>query len=333
MRPVHVPRALRACSKADYLMRKIRFTRTRPLGLAATAVLLGATLTACGSSTSSTASAASASPSANGMGGMAGTSAGAATSGMSGMDEPMYTGTGLSATASGFALVPSTDSAALSAGKAVSLSFRIEDSSGVTVTSFEDDQTKLMHLYVVRSDLSGFQHVHPTMAADGTWNASLAAMAPGTYRAYASFITKNSSGTPTALVLSNQFTVTGTASTTVQPAASAASNSAQVDGYTVTLSGGLMAGMEHTLTATITKNGTPVTDLQPYLDSYAHLTAFHQGDMAFAHLHPQGTVNGDHGGPTLTFDATMAAPGDYRLFLQFQTGGVLHTAAITVRVS
>ncbi|HZE01023.1 MAG TPA: hypothetical protein VE155_04575 [Pseudonocardiaceae bacterium] len=30
----------------------------------------------------------------------------------------------------------------------------------------------------------------------------------------------------------------------------------------------------------------PVTDLQPYLDTYAHLTAFHGGDLAFADLHP-----------------------------------------------
>ena len=312
-------------------MRTIRFTHARRLGLAVTAALLGTMLAACGSNARTAATATSSRT--TGMSGMAGMSASASASGMSGMsgmDEPMYTGTGLSATASGFTLVPTTASTALPTGKAVSLSFLIEDSSGMAVTSFEDDQTKLMHFYVVRSDLSGFQHVHPTMAADGTWTASLAAMAPGTYRAYASFTTNNSSGTPTALVLSEQFTVAGAAATTGLPAAS---SSTQVDGYTVTLAGDVMAGMEHSLTATITKNGTPVTDLQPYLDTYAHLTAFHQGDMAFAHLHPQGTVNGDHGGPTLTFDAMMAASGDYRLFLQFKTSGVLHTAAITLHVS
>jgi hypothetical protein len=154
-------------------------------------------------------------------------------------------------------------------------------------------------------------------------------MTPGTYRMYASFITKDSGGTAVALVLSKQFTVAGTATTTALPAAT---SSTQIDGYTVTLSGDLMAGMEHTLTATVTKNGAPVTDLQPYLDTYAHLTAFHEGDLAFAHLHPQGAVNGDHGGPTLTFAAQMAKTGSYRLFLQFQTAGVLHTAAITLHV-
>lgn len=315
-------------------MRTLRFTVSRRLQAASLAALLGAALTACASSTSPTASSSTGSGMA-GMTGMSGTASPTASSmsgmsGMSGMDEPMYTGTGLSATSGGFTLVPSAAGAGLPAHRAVSISFRIEDSMGMALTSFQDDQTKLMHFYVVRSDLTGFQHVHPTMAKDGTWTANLAAMAPGTYRAYASFNTNKDNGNEIALVLSKQFTVAGTASATTLPEAS---TTAEVDGYTVTVSGDMMAGMEHTLTATITKNGTPVTDLQPYLDTYAHLTAFHQGDMAFAHLHPQGTVNGDHGGPTLTFDATMATSGNYRLFLQFQTGGVVHTAAFTLPVS
>jgi hypothetical protein len=88
--------------------------------------------------------------------------------------------------------------------------------------------------------------------------------------------------------------------------------------------------MEHPLTVTITRGGKPVTDLQPYLDTYAHLTAFHEGDTAFAHLHPTTTVNGDHGGPELTFHAELPTAGNWRLFLQFQTAGTLHTAALTL---
>jgi len=123
--------------------------------------------------------------------------------------------------------------------------------------------------------------------------------------------------------------VPGTVTSTPLPAAS---GTAQVDGYTVTVKGDLMAGMEHSLTATITQGGKPVTDLEPYLDTYAHLTAFHQGDSAFAHLHPTTPVNGDHGGPTLSFHAELPTSGNWRLFLQFQTGGKLHTAALTLPV-
>jgi hypothetical protein len=69
-------------------------------------------------------------------------------------------------------------SGAMPSGQPVTLKFRITDSMGMAVTSYQDDQTKLMHFYVVRSDLSGFQHVHPEMATDGTWTANLSAIAP-----------------------------------------------------------------------------------------------------------------------------------------------------------
>ncbi|SEP53326.1 hypothetical protein SAMN04489732_12650 [Amycolatopsis saalfeldensis] len=245
---------------------------------------------------------------------------------MPGMDgSAMPSGDGLAPSASGFRFAPTTTS--LPAGQAAPVRFQIQGADGKPVTAFEPDQTKLMHFYLIRSDLTGFQHVHPEMAADGTWTAPVAALQAGTYRAYASFITKDGTGKAVPLVLSEQLTVPGTP--TVQPVPPA-STTTQVDGYTLTLSGNVHSGMPGTLTVAVSKDGQPITDLQPYLDTYAHLTAFHEGDLAFAHLHPEGAVSGDHGGPTLSFHAELPKAGNWRLFLQFQTAGVLHTAAITL---
>jgi len=206
----------------------------------------------------------------------------AADQGMSGM-AGMTTGNGLTAESSGFTFTPVTS--ALPAGKPASFQFRIQAADGKPVTAFEPDQTKLMHFYLIRSDLSGFQHVHPTMAADGTWTAPLATAQPGSYRAYTSFITKDATGAPVPLVLSRPLKVPGAAAVTALPAAS---TTTQVDGYTLTSDiNQFMSGMDHPLTITVDKNGQPVTDLQPYLDTYAHLTALHEGDLAFAHLHPR----------------------------------------------
>ncbi len=247
--------------------------------------------------------------------------------GMSGMG-PMAGGDGLTAESAGFRFAPTVTS--MPAGQPVAFGFRIVDAGGKPVTTFEPDQTKLMHFYLVRSDLTGFQHVHPAMTDDGTWTAPLRPAEPGSYRAYSSFVTSDAAGKAVPLVLSEQITVPGAAATTPLPAAS---RTAGADGYTLNLAGEqLMADMSHELTVTVSKDGQPVTDLQPYLDTYAHLTAFHERDLAFAHLHPHGTVNGDHGGPALTFEATLPESGNWRLFIQFQTGGVLHTAAVTVRV-
>ncbi|MGV9242332.1 hypothetical protein [Streptomyces sp. NPDC003710] len=43
-------------------------------------------------------------------------------------------------------------------------------------------------------------------------------------------------------------------------------------------------------------------------------------------------MTGDHGGPDLYFHAELPTSGNWRLFLQFQTGGTLHTAALTLHV-
>ncbi len=240
----------------------------------------------------------------------------------------MPTGNGLAADAAGFRFVAATST--LPAGEPATFQFRIAGADGDPITTFEPDQTKLMHFYLVRSDLTGFQHVHPNMGAGGTWSAALAPPQPGIYRAYASFITKDRLGKTVPLVLSRSVVVPGPVTATPLPAPSTLT---QVDGYTVTLAGGpVMSGREQALTVAVSKDGRPVTDLQPYLDTYAHLTAFHDGDLAFAHLHPHTTVNGDHGGPSLPFDAMLPQAGNWRLFLQFQTAGVVHTAAVTLPV-
>lgn len=241
--------------------------------------------------------------------------------GMAMPGDPMPAGNGTQPSSAGYTLLPAPTNTA------TSFAFRITGPDGKAVTTFEPDQTKLMHLYLIRTDLSGYQHVHPAMSADGTWTASLTAPAPGSYRAYTTFTTPDAMGKPSAFVLSVPFTVPGPVTTVPLPPVASATTA---DGYTLTLSGQPMSGMARQLTLHVSKNGQPVTDLQPYLDTYAHLSAFHAGDLAFAHLHPSGAGHGDHGGPDLTFDAEFSASGTWRVYVQFQTDGVLHTAAFTV---
>jgi hypothetical protein len=314
--------------KAVSLMRTTRFSRR--LSAAVMIVTLAAAAAACSSSTSPTAS--SSGMPGMGMSGMPNASASASASAMAatGMSasDPMYTGTGLSASDGGFSFAPVETT--LAVGSAVQLHFKITNSTGNAVTAFEPDQTELMHLYLIHSDLTGFQHVHPTMAADGTWTADFPRITPGSYRAYVAFNAKNASGTAIAEVLSKTLTAPGARASTPLPAVASTTS---VDGYTLSVGGAMMAAMSHTLTVTVSKNGRPVTDLQPYLETYAHLTAIHAGDLAFAHLHPEGAAaTSDTGGPTLTFQTMMPEGGDWRVFIQFQTGGILHTAAITLHV-
>ncbi|SBW28937.1 hypothetical protein [Protofrankia symbiont of Coriaria ruscifolia] len=270
---------------------------------------------------------------------------------MSGM-KGLPAGDGLAAEASGLRFVPAVST--LPAGRPTSFRFQIlagqkqrdhaflalpeaqvpgsPGGDGTPLATFKPDQTKPMHLYLIRSDLTGFQHVHPTAEGDGTWTAPLQPVQPGSYRVYVSFITTSTSDGDVPLVLSQPITVAGSSADTPLPPPS---TTTQVDGYTLTLAGELTAGAARTLTITVSRGVAPVTDLQPYLDTYAHLTAFHEGDLAFAHLHPMGATDGGEGGkggPILPFEATLPQAGNWRLFVQFQTAGVLHTAAVILPV-
>jgi hypothetical protein len=99
----------------------------------------------------------------------------------------------------------------------------------------------------------------------------------------------------------------------------------------VSLTGRLTAGTSSRLVLSVSKDGRPVTDLQPYLAAYGHLVALRDGDLAYLHVHPDGEL-GDPGtrpGPDVTFYADVPAAATYRLFLDFQHAGVVRTAELT----
>ncbi len=292
----------------------LRPSVARRSALAATGMAVALTLAACGST----------SPGMN-HGGTADPSSSA--SGMHGMSNA---GNGLAAEQDGYRL--DAQDTTLPAGKAARFRFTIVGPDGKAVTNFAEDKTKRLHFFAIRSDLTGYQHVHPAMDSSGAWTANLGALAPGSWRMYASFIPETGPGKGEDFVLSSAVTVPGVVANTALPAPS---RTAETDGYTVTVDGEseLTAGIATPLTITITQDGKPVTDLQPYLGAYAHLTAFHEGDAAFVHLHPLTEADGANGGPTLPFSAVLPQPGNWRLFLQFQVGGKLHTAALTLHVS
>ncbi|WP_406200980.1 hypothetical protein OH807_20705 [Kitasatospora sp. NBC_01560] len=320
-------------------------TRNRALARAAGAAVLSVALAACGSAASGGMSGMDhgASPAA----GSAGTTAAGgghqghrmpgadaatadATTSTSAPGVPAGAATGApGAERNGYRL--SSEVTTLAAGAPAEYRFAITGPDGRPVTAFRTDQTKRMHFYAVRSDLTGFQHLHPEMAADGTWTAPLAAPTAGTWRVYASFVPDSGAGRGTGLVLSRTVDVPGEGASAAAELP-AASGTATVDGYTVAVEGTPVAGRAGELKVTVSKDGRPVTDLQPYLETFAHLTAFHAGDQAFAHLHPEAAAEaGSTGGPTLAFHAELPASGDWRLFLQFLTGGQLHTVGLTLR--
>jgi len=247
----------------------------------------------------------------------------------------------------------------IAAGKSTDVTFTITR-GGEVITDFVDAHTKKMHIVVVRDDLSGYQHLHPEMAADGTWTLPVKFATGGNYRIVADFkITEGA--IDVNYVLGTDVIVDGEQSSPV--ALPTPADRIEVDGYVVSLSGTLSASEHGMLMVTVTKDGVPVT-FENWLGTGGHLVAMREGDLAYAHMHPQGH---DHGamatspepstsdGATATSDvdtdmgmgmggsedsaAAHSMPGmlhfdtefptgagNYKFFFQFQVEGKVRTA-------
>ena len=239
-----------------------------------------------------------------------------------GPDRSVDVPAGLQIAQDGYRLQPI--SPVLATGSPRPFTFRIAGPDGAPVTSYTRSHDKDLHLIVVRRDLSGFQHVHPTLGADGTWSIPLAVPAAGQYRIFADFRPAGYEG----LTLGADVPAPGDFQPKALPAVA---RTATVDGYTVTLAGDLVPGASSKLTLSVAKNGKPVSDLEPYLGAYGHLVALRAGDLAYLHVHPDGAPGDGRtaAGPQITFHAEVPSDGDYRLYLDFQHAGKVRTAEFT----
>jgi hypothetical protein len=196
--------------------------------------------------------------------------------------------------------------------------FTILGADGKPVTGFTPVHERALHLIVVNRELTDFHHVHPTLGADGTWTVDLPALEPGSYRAIADFMVEHGP----RLALGVDLAVAGS----YQPGtAPDPSTTAIVDGYEVTLRSEQGDGGVDMFSFEVRKDGAVVTDLQPYLGASGHLIALRADDLAYAHVHPLDAAHD----AMIRFEATLASAGRYRLFLDFQHAGTVHTAAFT----
>jgi hypothetical protein len=203
-------------------------------------------------------------------------------------------------------------------GSGQQLQFVVDGPDGKPVTSYDEVHERPLHLVAIRRDGADYHHLHPTLREDGTWTAPLR-LSSGTTRLFADF-------TPTdgpALVLGTDVHVDGDYEPMAPPEVT---RTVTVDDYQVRLAGTLAGGSSSKLTAVITRNGKPVTDLQPYLGAYGHLVALREGDLAYLHVHPEEAG----AGPRIPFVAEIPSNGRYRLFLEFRHDGAVHTAGFTL---
>ncbi|MFD4421233.1 heavy-metal-associated domain-containing protein [Agromyces sp. NPDC058484] len=211
-------------------------------------------------------------------------------------------------------------------GASGDLSFTLLGPGAEPLTGYDRAHEKDLHLIVVRTDGAEFRHVHPTTDGAGAWTIPWSWAAAGTYRVFADFV-------PTALGDTVTLTSTLEVAGDFAPAPRGADTATSTDGeVTVELDGELVAGASSELTFAVTRDGEPVTTLEPYLGAYGHLVALRDGDLAYLHVHPMGEpADGEtEPGPEITFMAQAPTPGRYLLYLDLQLDGRVHSLPFVV---
>lgn len=203
---------------------------------------------------------------------------------------------------------------------------------------------KKMHLILVSDDLSWFDHIHPEYGASGAYEIKVLGKgenftngrghnetrfdAGGKYWAFADYkplgalnqvnkIALDVSGTPAKTVVYAQPKMTAT-----------------VDGYTLTMEAGhggvgFTTGSQQHIPVMIKQGGKAIdpATFENYLGEKAHLVLVEANSKAFVHTHPSAE------GGQLDIHTTFTEPGLYRGWLQFQTGGKVHTADFVLQVT
>jgi hypothetical protein len=190
------------------------------------------------------------------------------------------------------------------AGEPVDLRFEVRDRENpkTAVTRFETVHEKLLHLILVRRDLTQFAHEHPQPNPDGSFTLRYTFPAGGEYRLFADTAPQGAGGQ----ILSATLSVSGK---DVAPAA--------VRQLTLA-SPTFPARKTIPVRMPVDANG-----IEPWLGAIGHLLLIHEDAQTFVHAHPD-----DSG--TLTFRTRFPKPGSYRGWLQYQTGGQVQTLTLTL---
>jgi hypothetical protein len=162
-----------------------------------------------------------------------------------------------------------------------------------------EDHGKLMHLFLIRDDMSAFAHLHPPTNDSTVFPSVLPPLPNGTYRVFADIV--HESGFTQTMVSSVQIEgLRGSPKGSGDPDDSwfvgdASTNTVKLDsGATMEWergSGPLKAGAPAALRFVVKNaDGTPAT-LEPYMGMPGHAVIQRDDGSVFVHLHPMGTIS------------------------------------------
>jgi uncharacterized membrane protein len=204
---------------------------------------------------------------------------------------------------------------------------------GKTLRDLTVVHTKLMHLIIVSSDLQRFDHVHPLLQDDGTFQLDYTFPANAHYLLFADV-------TPTgqrSQVFREEVQIGDSPAITAKLASSATILAADphLVAQLITSPRDLAAGIESFLTFRLSVDSRPVTNLEPYLGAMGHCVIISEDGQTYLHSHPEQLFSPDasaRGGPAVMFHTVFPHQGLYKIWAQFQREGKVFPVSFVVKV-
>ncbi|MFO0978926.1 MAG: hypothetical protein U0996_21130 [Planctomycetaceae bacterium] len=222
-------------------------------------------------------------------------------------------------------LVVKTEPSQPAAGSMTQLELRIQEIDGTPITTFDILHEKLVHLIVVRDGLDEFAHLHPDVNSSGMITTQFAFPKSGKYRLFADHQAK---GKPAGLA-TGEVNVSGN-----EDQAAALMPNALPDVTIGTMKAYISIRQSDQETNVqfhfVDEDGTPVSDLQPYLGAMGHLVIISEDGSEYVHAHPLGEAGAAPDG-VVEFAAHFPDPGIYKAWGQFQRNGTVFTVPYVLK--
>ncbi len=199
------------------------------------------------------------------------------------------------------------------------LSLRDAAGKPITASGLREVHKSKVHLLVVDSSMTDYQHIHP-IAARESFTFSFTPKTAHDYMAWADVTLKGGHHAYLPVPLKG----------TEACADPCIDLTPKLEGDAGGLHGVLSfdepprKGAMSMATLSLTADGKPVKDLEPVMGAFAHVVGFYTDRPAVVHLHPMGdepTTDTARGGPDLMVHLEPETAGVIKLFAQVKRGG------------
>lgn len=177
----------------------------------------------------------------------------------------------------------------------------------------EMQRDRFMHVYVIATDLSYFEHLTPDIDKDGNFKLDLTLPKAGGYQLFCDF---KAAGVGPRIVPVD-IKVEGKGSATTIPSSELSSDTRSVDEYEVKMQPlqGIQVGKNVELTFSVSKKGKLVRDLDAYLGGLGYAVTTRNGAESAVVLEAQPMAAD---GPDVAFKTSFRRVGLHKIWFEFK---------------